>query len=103
MTADHWCVAFAGEAELGTSAAGLLSEGLARGEQVGYFGWGGADVLRGRLHGLGVADEIVERGVARVASLDEHFRRDEPPEPDRLVGFWSDATQAALDAGFSAL
>jgi anti-anti-sigma regulatory factor len=35
--------------------------------------------------------------------LDHRFRPDEPPEPRELVTFWSEATNGALDAGFTGL
>ena len=102
MVAEHRCLAYATESEL-RAAVGFLSGGLTLGQQVGYFGWGGDDALRGRLRGLAGLDELIERGAARVMSLDQHFRRDEAPDPVALVAFWSDATDAALDAGFSGL
>jgi hypothetical protein len=101
MTAVHGCVAYGEESELWAVTAGFLSEGLSLGQQVGYFGWGDGDALRCGLSGLAGADELVERGAARAASLEEYFRRDEPPEPGRLVEFWSAATDAALQAGFA--
>jgi len=103
MSAEHWCLAYAGEGSLRTATDDFLSAGVALGQQVGYFGWGGDDGLRGRLSGVAGGDELVRRGAARITSLDEHFRRDEPPDPLTLVAFWAKATDAALDAGFSAL
>jgi anti-anti-sigma regulatory factor len=103
MGAEHWFVTYEDERDRELVAAGLLSDGLSRGEQVGFFGWGTAEELRQGLEGLDGVDELIERGAARVASLDEHFRPDAPPEPNMLVRFWSDATAAALDAGFSGL
>jgi hypothetical protein len=103
VSAEHWCLAYAEEGSLQTATDDFLSAGVALGQQVGYFGWGGSDALRGQLRGLAGGDELVRRGAARITSLDEHFRRDEPPDPLTLVEFWAKATDAALDAGFTAL
>lgn len=100
---DHWCVAYADGAELQALTSRGLSEGLAQGEQVGFFGWGDEDALRAPLAGLADVDALLRGGAARVGSLDERFRRDQPPGPPELVGFWAEATEAALDAGFSGL
>jgi len=103
VSANHWCLAYAEESGLRTAAVGFLSEGLLRGQQVGYVGWGGDDELRGRLQGIGDVAELMRQGAARVTSFDEQFRRDEAPEPAQLVSFWSEATDAALAGGFTAL
>jgi len=65
MTADHPYVAYAGDPELRTAAAGFLSEGLTLGQQVGYFGWGGSDALRDRANGLAGLDELIRGHRAR--------------------------------------
>ena len=103
MSANHWCLAYAEESGLRAAVAGFLSEGLLGGQQVGYVGWGGDDELRGRLEGIGDVEELTRRGAARVTSFAERFRRGEAPEPAKLLSFWSDATDAALAAGFTAL
>lgn len=100
---DHPYVALSDEAELERAAAGFLAEGLSQGERVGYFGWGGSDSLRVRVSGIGGVDELFGRGVVQVRSLDEWFRRDEVPDPSSLVSFWAEATNAAMEAGFTAL
>ena len=104
VTADHSCVVFEGESEFTTAVVGFLSEGLTRGEQVGYFGWGNRDELRRRLRGLGDVDELEDgQGALLVTSLDEHYRRDRVPDPATRLAFWSDATDRSLAAGFMAL
>jgi anti-anti-sigma regulatory factor len=100
---EHPYVAFADDAELERAAAGFLSEGLSQGQQVGYFGWGSVDALRGRVRGVVGVDELIGRGALQVTSLDERFRPDEVPDPSTLVSFWAVATDAALESGFSAL
>ena len=101
MTRDHWCVAYADEADLGAVTSRYLSE--SQGDQVGLFGWGAVDELVALLAGLGSVDVLIGAGAARVGSFDQHFRRDEPPDPRALLAFWSDATDAAVDAGFPGL
>jgi anti-anti-sigma regulatory factor len=103
MSREHPYLAFAEGSELGAAAAAFLSEGLAVGQQVGFFGWGTSDGLRAQANGLAGLDELIRRGTAHVTSLDEHFRRETVPDPAALVGFWSAATDAALLAGFTAL
>jgi anti-anti-sigma regulatory factor len=101
---DHWCVAHDDGADLAAVASRYLSEGLTEGEQVGFYGWGSnADDLRAPLKGLGDVDQLIGAGAARARSLTERFRPDEPPDPAGLVAYWADATEQALDAGFSGL
>jgi anti-anti-sigma regulatory factor len=102
MSSDHLYMPYAEDSELRTASAGFLSDGLALGERVGYFGWGRGEALRDRANGLAGLDELIRSGTAQVTSLDDHFRR-EAPDPIKLVTFWSDATDAALLAGFTAL
>jgi anti-anti-sigma regulatory factor len=103
VAADHPYLAFPQRSVLRIAAAGFLSEGVTLGQQVGYFGWGGSDGLRDQANGLAGLDGLISRGAAHVTSLDDHFRRDQAPPPASLVTFWSDATEAALLAGFTAL
>ena len=103
MTRDHWCVAYGDEAHLGADTSWYLSEGLAQGEQVGFFGWGTVEDLRAPLTGLDHLDALIDAGRARVGSFGKRFRLDEPPDPAALVSFWDDATEEALTAGFSGL
>src|SRR5438045_1823223 len=55
VTVEHWCLAYAEDSELASAAAGFLSEGVRGGQQVGYFGWGREEELRGRVPGSGRA------------------------------------------------
>ena len=103
MTTDHLCLVYEGESQLRTAAARFLSEGLGRGEQVGYYAWGGREELRRGLHKLGDVDELGRRGALLVIPLDEDYRRDQVPDPDSRLAFWSDATDRARAAGFRAL
>jgi anti-anti-sigma regulatory factor len=103
ITRDHWCVALEGEADLRAATSRHLSEGLAEGEQVGFYGWGPVEDLREPLSGLGDVDGLIGAGAARVRSLAERFRHDEPPDPAALVAYWAEATEEALGAGFSGL
>jgi hypothetical protein len=100
---DHWCVVHGDGAGLGAATSRHLSEGLVRGEQVGFYGWGPVDDLRAPLTGLGHVDTLIDTGRATVRSLAERFRPHEPPDPTGLVSYWSDATEEALAAGFSGL
>ena len=102
MSADHRYVAYGDDSDLRVAAAEFLSEGPTLGARVGYFGWGGLDELRDRLGGLAGVDALLG-GSAQITSLDQHFRADEVPDPVALRAFWAHATDAALDAGFSAL
>jgi len=103
MTRDHWCVAHDDEVDLGVAASRYLSEGLAGGDQVGLYGWGSFEELRAQLSGLGDVDELIDVGAAGVRSLAERFRPDVPPDPAALMGYWADATEEALSAGFAGL
>jgi hypothetical protein len=103
LARDHSCVTFADGEGLAASAGSYLSEGLARGEQVGFFGWGTGEKLRDPISGLAGGDDLIKRGAVRVTSFDRHFRPDEPPDPASLLAFWSDATDGALEAGFPGL
>lgn len=97
---SHWYVAYADEASMLSEAGGLLAEGVGAGEQIAYFGWAPEGDLRRRLHRLEGMSELSARGAARVATLDRHFPKDRPPDPVRLVDFWSAATSRALEQGF---
>jgi anti-anti-sigma regulatory factor len=101
MPADHACLTYVEEAEWRRAALGFLSGDTGRDEQVGYFGWGGPERLLTRLPELG--GDRLRTGAARVTSFDQHFGPDVAPDPTGLVAFWSEATAAALAAGFSAL
>src|SRR3712207_8129683 len=101
VSTPHPYVAYASDSEMRTAADRVRSEGLASGQQVGYFGWGRRDALRDRLGGPAASDELLRRGAVRVTSLDEHFGTEEPPDPTSLVAFWSEATESALTAGFA--
>ena len=100
MSGSHRCVAYANDAQLRDAAAQFLAEGLAQGERVSYFGWGGRDALRER---LGDVDGLYDSGAAQLAPFENHFRADEAPDPLALRAFWADLTDAALAAGFTAL
>lgn len=103
MPGDHAYLAYADDEELRTVATGFLEECLELGQQVAYCGWGGADALRGYVDVVGRPDGRSRRGAVHVVSLDAYFRRDDVPDPATLVRFWSEATSAALAAGFTAL
>jgi anti-anti-sigma regulatory factor len=103
MSDHHSCVVYDDEPQLVGAMVGYLTEGLGRGEQVGYFGWGEQANLRARLHALGDLDELGARGAVLVSSLDAHYRRDTVPDSATRRAFWSDATSRALAAGFSGL
>jgi anti-anti-sigma regulatory factor len=103
MTGNHACVVYDDESHLVDTVAGYLSEGLDRGEQVGYFGWGTPAALRGRLGGLGDVERLVERHGVVVTSLDAYYLRQAVPDATVRHAFWSDATARALDRGFSGL
>jgi anti-anti-sigma regulatory factor len=80
-----------------------LPGGIAKGEQVGVFGWSSTDDLRDALGGLVECDELLATGAARVGVLERHFSPSRPPEPAELITYWSDATRQALDAGYNGL
>jgi hypothetical protein len=101
MTREHWCVAYHDDADLGAATSRYLSEGLGQGDQVGFYGWSTVEDLRAPLSALGDVDALIGAGAARVGSLAERFRPDEPPDPAALVAYWADATEAALAAGYS--
>lgn len=102
MPGDHSYLVYTDDDDLRSSASRFLTHGLELGQRVGYFAWGNRAALRRHVDVAGV-DELIARGAVSLISLDDHFRRDEVPDPTTLVAFWSDATTAALDAGFSAL
>src|SRR4051794_20388790 len=94
----HWCVAYRGADDLQAATGRHLQEGLAAGDQVGFFGWGDIDGLRPVVRALDDIDVRCADASARVGSLDEVFRRDAPPDPMERLTYWSDATESALAA-----
>jgi len=100
----HWCVARDDGTDLAAVASLYLPEALTEGEQVGFYGWtSDVEDLRAPLKGLGDVEQLIDAGAARARSLAERFRPDEPPDPAGLLAYWADATEQALDAGFSGL
>src|SRR5205085_238828 len=97
---EHWCVGYADEAAVRHVAARFLRDAVAHGEQVALAGWDGAEHRRHVLDDVGDVGELFGRGAARIVSFEEAFRPVEPPDPAALLSFWSEATRAALAAGF---
>ena len=79
MVGEHPYLAFGANTDLRAAAGAFIAEGVTLGQQVGYFGWGQPSTLRTQASELPGVEGLIGRGAAYVASLDEHFRRDNAP------------------------
>jgi anti-anti-sigma regulatory factor len=102
VNGEHWCLVSDRDAAA-AKAASFLPQRAGRRPLVGYFGWGGADELEERLHGLGPLAITAPAGVHRIRSLSDDFRPDVVPDPETYAAYWAAATQSARDEGFTGL
>lgn len=102
-THDHVCWRYGDAHEFRTRVREFLSEGLALGHRVRYVGTGDLNALVEDLAGVEGMDEALRTGAAQVASLDATYPVGAVVEPAAQVRAYAEATEEALDAGFTGL
>lgn len=103
MAGGHACVAHRDGGELAAASGEFLVDGLRSGAQLRYYGWGDVGALRDRVAALVDGVDVLSEGAVQLAVLDANFCRAVAPDPAGWRGFWTSATEAAVDAGFSGL
>ncbi|WP_434443570.1 MEDS domain-containing protein [Lentzea sp. E54] len=100
---DHVCWRYEDMHEFRARVREFLSEGLAQGYRVSYIAPGDMNALLDDLRGIDGIDDALETGAAQVASLDTSYPVGAVIDPAAQVRAYSEATQAALAAGFTGL
>ena len=97
--AKHVCWSFDDRRELETCARAFLTEGLAAGEQVWYTAAGGPGGLSGWLDEAARANP----GAVQFVPLESAYPAGAALDPPAQVAAYAQATEAALDAGYTGL
>jgi anti-anti-sigma factor len=100
---DHVCWVYRGEAAFRAAAVEYLAEGLEREEQLLYVADRPAAVLINDLNPLGDVDELIDRGVLSVRSIDDMYVADRPFDAALQVAEYRQRTGAALESGYRGL
>jgi len=102
---DHLCLIYETQQEQFAAAIPFLRIGLERGEKCIYIADDNAvsTVLEAmRAQGMGV-DSALQSGALSLATKQEAYLKQGYFDPDWMIGFLKQTTEAALSAGFSAL
>ena len=102
---DHLCLIYETQEEQFAAAIPFMRIGLERGQKCIYIADDNSvsTVLKAmRAHGIG-ADSAIQSGALSLATKQEAYLKQGYFDPDWMIGFVRETTEAALAAGFSAL
>lgn len=99
---DHLCWAYDDPADFRQATLEYLCEGLSIGQRILYVGSESAEQLRSHLAGIDGIDDLIDRGVAGVATIDDAYRRSAAGLTDQVAACAA-ATEAALAEGHTGL
>lgn len=100
---DHVCVAFADTDELRREITDFFNDGRRLGQRLLFVGRGPEERLRDHLAGLADASRLLADGVLKIAPLDMVYGEGRPIDTDAQLRTYADATEEALNLGFTGL